>query len=292
MNRENIEFLKRNNIDIYELNQTVDCHIYSREEENPIVANYDFQNPSEKGNVSIARIIGYDTRFRRIPSNIIMSMDDFFDATGDGYHTRSIGMLQYTKEDILESLKKSMEREPISIIETGEGNYTILSNGLHRYTLLRILYLSEIANAKGNKEEIERINNKYTIPVEITGVDLEKTYCKYILMENQVMGDDWCDNGIRDIQTYYDEDFSNTGRIELIYNNGKKIIMDKEQLMQFTRKFIIENNDRLNIIQDVMKDYKKYKSLKKFINDNFSDIFKINEQNNTERRDEDDDRIN
>ena len=61
MNEENMKFLRKNGIDIYEINEKVNCYIYSREEENPIVANYAFYKPVRKGEMSISSIIGYDT---------------------------------------------------------------------------------------------------------------------------------------------------------------------------------------------------------------------------------------
>jgi len=284
MNKENLEFLIRNGIIVDELEKSIDCHIYSSEEENPIIARYGFQKPYKSGYVSISRIIGYDTGFRNISSNILQSMDAFFDAKGDGYHSRSIGMLQYTKENIIENLIKSFEREPITVIETGEGNYTILSNGLHRYTLLRILYLSEISKTNENREEID---GKYTIPVKITEIDLEKTYCKYLLINFQLHHAQ--DVYIQDVCTHYDEKYLPTGNVEIRYTNGTKQIMTKDELIEFTRQCIKKVEDFSFLSLCIQEISNQFQSFKCFINENFFDIFMLDESIENRRSEINDD---
>ena len=131
MNECNKRFLERNGIVIEDICTRIDCHIYSREEINPIIAQYNFQRKKEKEMISVADIVGYDTFERSKDTNIFLSMDRFFSEKGSTYSTRSIGMLNYNKENIIESLKQSFKNEPISLVETGEGTYTVLNNDIH-----------------------------------------------------------------------------------------------------------------------------------------------------------------
>lgn len=68
-------------------------------------------------------------------------MGNFFGDKNDGYHTRSLGMLDYTSEEIVPKLQNSFEVEPMILDEVDDGKYCISTNGMHRYTILRIHYL-------------------------------------------------------------------------------------------------------------------------------------------------------
>lgn len=175
MNKSNEVFLKRNGINPEEVSKKVDCVIYSQDRLNPIVSEYGFLIPKGIGQVSVVDIVGYYSDSRRNSGrSIFETMDDFFDSEGDGYHSRSIGMLEYDNDNILNSLNYSFNFEPITVCETGEnGKYTIYTNGLHRFTVLKTLCLKELADADGDEQKIEEIKRKYTIPADVTGVNLE-----------------------------------------------------------------------------------------------------------------------
>lgn len=269
MNDCNKRFLERNGIVIEDICTRIDCHIYSREEKNPIIANYGFQTEDEREMVSIADIVGYDTFERGIDTNIFLSMDRFFDEQGKPYSTRSLGMLEYDKENIIENLKQSFRNEPISLIETGEGKYTVLSNGLHRYTLLRILYLSEAAQANGDKEKLEELGKKYTIPADVTGIDLDKTYCKYLLKHIRTEDQEW---NIEDVRAEYDSNYRLTGKCVIRYGNGKTESLTNKELLVLTKQRVFEDEhfkDNYPILQNM---YNRYQSFAIFMDDEFSDI--------------------
>lgn len=270
MNECNAEFFRRNGIVIEDICSRIDCGIRTNEDVNPIIAEYGFQTDSEKEMISIADIVGYDTEFRGINKiNIFLSLDNFFKEGGDGYHTRSLGMLDFNKDNIVEQLKQSFELEPMSLIETGEGSYTILNNGLHRYTLLRILYLSEIAHANGDKEKIAEIGKKYTIPAEVTGVDLDKTYCKYLL---QRVTDEYNEMKVKDIETEYDGNYKRTGNAVIKYENGDKEVLTNEQMLELTKERVYEDQSFSKNYTELQRVYDKYPSFRMFIDEEFADI--------------------
>jgi len=269
MNECNQRFLERNGISIEDISSKIDCHLYNSAEVNPIVSNYAFYTNEEDEMISIADIVGYNTEWRSISKNIFLSMDSFFDNNGDGYHSRSIGMLEYDKDDIIENLKQSFIEESVTLAETGEGTYTILSNGLHRYTLLRILYLSEAASANGDKEKLAELRKKYTIPVKVTGVDLDKTYCKYLLQKVSARDDEY---KVMDVCTEYDSNYKQTGNAVVKYANGKSESLSNELLLMLTKERILEDKTFSYNYPMLQRMYDKYPSFQMFMDEEFFSI--------------------
>ena len=272
MNECNKRFLEKNGIVIEDVCEKVDCHIYSNREINYITAHFGFQKEDKIKNVSIADVVGYDTQTRHEDTNIFLSMDRYFAEDGSPYSSRSIGMLEYDKENIIEKLKQSFAEEPMSITETGEGTYTILYNGLHRYTLLRALYLAEAASANGNKEKLEELYKKYTIPAKVTGVDINKTYCKYLLDKVKTDDKEW---NIMDIYTEYDSNNKMTGNVMAQYGNGEKEALSDKMLVLLTRDRIAEDERYMDNYETLQMICDNYPSFAKFIRDNFADIIPL-----------------
>ena len=272
MNECNKRFLERNGIVIEDVCSKVDTHIYSSKEVNPIIADYGFQTKDTKTRVSIANIVGYDTFDKSKDTNIFLSMDRFFEDTGGVYSTRSTGMLEYDKENIMDKLKQSFKDQPISLTETGEGTYTVLDNGLHRYTLLRILYLSEAAEVNGNKEKLAELEKKYTIPAYVRGIDLDKTYCKYLL--TNVKSKD-VDLNVVDVTTEYDSNYKTTGNAIIEYQTGEVQIVNNEQLLALTKEKILEDESFKEHYSTLQSLYNKYDSFAMFMDEEFSDIIPL-----------------
>ena len=282
MNECNEEFLKKNGIVIEDVCSNIDSTIHTAAEENEIVSKYNFHTEKTREMISVADIVGYDREFYGLDKNIFLTMDRYFSDKGDGYHTRSTGMLEYDKDNIIESLKASFESETesISLIETGEGTYTILDNGLHRYTLLRILYLSEAAKVKDNPKKLAELAKKYTIPASVTGVDLDKTYCKYLLKMVKSTNDDF---DIVDVKNYYDSNCRSTGNVEVVYANGKKEILSKEMLLAMTKERVYEDETFKENYPRLQNVYNKYVSFASFIQEKFSDVIQLRECNLEEK---------
>lgn len=272
MNECNKRFLERNGIVIEDICTRIDCHIYSREEINPIIAQYGFQKPEERDMVSVADIVGYDTFERSQNTNIFLSMDRFFAEEGTTYSTRSTSMLQYDKENIIEALKQSFKNEPISLIETGEGTYTVLTNGLHRYTLLRALYLSEAAQANGNIKKLAELSKKYTIPADVTGIDFDKTYCKYLLKKVKSDDKEW---NVVDVRTEYDSNNIPTGNAVIEYGSGEKEVLSNELLLTLTKERVGEDENYINNYPEIQAMYDRYLSFAMFMDEEFSDIIPL-----------------
>lgn len=184
MNEDIKRFLEKNNIDIEEVGRTIDCNLMLPQYINPIASDprYACFKTAEDKFISIADIVGYNYEGRVTNPNIFHSMEAFFDSKEkNSYKSRSIGLLDYSFENILEGIKKSFETEPIEVEDMGNNNYVISRNGLHRYTVLRALYLSEYQKCNGDKREVEKLKQKYTILVKARELDETKTYCIFLL---------------------------------------------------------------------------------------------------------------
>lgn len=263
MNEDVRDFLNRNKIDADKMVTRYGI-IRKPEEINYIVARYALRKPRKNDNISIADILGYDNSWRNTDPFIIKSMDSFFDRNGSGYQSRSIGLLDYTTENAMEKIDFTYEKMVVDEME--KGQYTISTNGLHRYTVLRILYLSEWMNAKGDKEEIERLKRKYTIPVQVNEVDFFKTYSKYLLMC-------LCDE-IKDVEKEYDrEKFQYTGRLIIITTDQARVIIEKdEDLLEYVKGKASVINQNINRLQ---WPYNAYESFREFLKSYYADSLDI-----------------
>ena len=176
MNACNDKFLENKDINFNEL----DNKIYTTRDINWIVYKYEMQSKPVMGKVSMEDLIGFYRPFDDITLSFPEVLDDFFDEKGDGYHSRAISMLNYDSDTVMEGLKNSFEREPISTFEVDDHKQVIFNNGMHRFLVLRSLYLKERAKCNSDRE-ISLLNDKFTIPVEVTKNDMLKTYCKYLI---------------------------------------------------------------------------------------------------------------
>ena len=261
MNKEFLEFIQKHNIDIDSIYD--DLQIYSEKEINRIISNNRLDGKTSTELVSIAEIIGYDYDWRGLSNNIARNFSGFF-GQQDAYHSRSLGMLEYSSEDIIEKLYQSFKREPIRILELDNGRKIISGNGLHRYTVLRLHYINELNKVRGNKDEEEFLKSKYEIPVELTKVDLLKTYCQYII--RIISGDTIY------LSNEYDDNYMRTNRVK-VSSEDKTMIMDNETLINYTKNMIrnIPTHMIEWFVNDIRMNCEGYESFNMFINTYFSD---------------------
>lgn len=273
MNSENFIFFANNGFLITDVAENVDGHIYSPTEVNKIVADFGFQKGYRKKNVSIADIVGYDSEFHGNFDNIFDSMDYFFDEYGSLYQKRSTKMLEYSKDDIIEGLSSSFEIEPMSLIETGEGTYTVFTNGLHRYTLLRALYLCEASKVQGDEDALSALKEKYTIPANVQEIDLDKTYCAFLL--DYVAG-----SGVKSINAEFDSMHNITSNAKVTFTDGTSKSLNNKELIELTDEKVKSEKLLPFIVQNYTK---KYPSFKQFIDDNFDYLNKVPDINDVTR---------
>ncbi|MBO6232675.1 MAG: hypothetical protein J6N78_01210 [Clostridia bacterium] len=249
MNICNQLFLKENNIDIDEITRELDCKIYNFGQINPILFENEFQEKEIQKEVCIGDVLGNYSN--QNSGNIFQTMDECFDENGDGYHTRALGMLELNTENAIEKLRYSFQYEPIGCAHVENGKYVIMTNGLHRFMVLKILYLKEIQDAKGNKEKINQIREKYTVPMRVININSNKAYCKYLLEKTNPLWIDRCE--IVDEKQDMDENgniIENRYIVKVKKGSGRNC---KDDIYTLTEK---EKNEVENMIYSVSNDYK------------------------------------
>ena len=234
----------------------LEAKIYSPVQINEIVADYGLHGSYQKGIMSIADIVGYEYGWRNIEPNIFKSLDSFFDRDGDGYHSRSVGLLDYSTDELLEVLKPSYYSEPIKVSEIDEGKYVVSGNGLHRFTVLKCHFLQDCLKAN-SEEELERLREKYTIPVSISHLSYEKTYSNFL--------NSFFDLGLG-IRSEYDSNYETTGNVIVSTKNEEKFIFDDNSLIDY-----INSSIDADIVDTHINELKslctRYDSLRKFFDE-------------------------
>ena len=152
-------FYKKNNINIDMFGDNKEALIYTCGDINPIIEKYGIKKPEKKDLISIADIIGYNYCSSQ-SNNLFLSMSYFFDSSKGGYQNRSVGLLDYAEDEIIDKLRTSFEYEPITLVEVEPNKYIIYTNGIHRYTILRAFYLIEKEKVKEDPIKLEKIRKK------------------------------------------------------------------------------------------------------------------------------------
>lgn len=263
---DNIEkFIKKNNIDIKAISSLPESKCFSIKDINPLIDKYGIYKQRVLGEKSIADIIGVNNTFNTYDkNNITNNLEAYFSRTNPkytSYESRSNGMLEYSSFDVVEKLSSSFRKEPIIVAEL-ENNLSIVTvNGMHRYHLLRIHYLNELAKTPINPETIRNLNEKYTVPVHIDKVDLIKTYSNFLISNMDSDEDLYISNELN-------ENYLKTDKV-VLYEDGIKKVLNDEQLIQY-----IKNNiDRLLDQIDLIDRYKeRIPSFNYFIENYFPEL--------------------
>lgn len=269
---DNIEkFMTLNQIDKELIKHSIESKVLSIKDINPLAYYYGIYKDYIYSKVSIADIVGHqDSMINK--NNILDNLEQYFPKNNNekenSYTARSAGMLEYTTYDIIPNLERSFTKEYILVTELDNNKLFIAENGLHRYHLLRVLYLNE--KLKNNTQVYtEFLKEKYTIPVKLKKLDFVKTYCHFLLhcleLENNF-------ELIKERNSNYEE----TGNIVIIYNNQIKTFTDEEFIN------LIKNNTNLitnNTIPLIKKYYETILSFRQFIDEHFNFL----ELNNKEK---------
>lgn len=229
---EVLNFLKRNNVNLEALKEG-DLenihHILRPYNVNRLInMTSPFYEEEQTKNVSIAEILGYDKEYCDA-YYFLESLPTFFNSQGSTYQQRSIGLLSLNADEIMEKLEYSFRSEPIKVHELEDNSYCISTNGLHRFTILKVNYLIEYEMSNKTEEEIASLNKKYTFPVKSKKLDYIKTYSNLIL--NYINND-------FDLRTEYDENDRKTGRVELYQKNKKVGTLTDQELIALTSEFL------------------------------------------------------
>lgn len=247
-------FIKDNNIKVEYFESNDDAIMCNKYDINQIVAKWGMYEGEEKFNVSISNIIGMsigDTK------SILQELNELFDEEKGSYQNRSVSMLKYDRDNILDGLKESFWKEPIILSEIEKEKYIIGNNGMHRCCLLRIHYLNEMLECKSKRQKDEA-KKKYYLPALREKIDRTKTYANYLLHVTNV---------VNSFEQELDDTYHRTGRIILSEQNDKKYRLNDSQLVEYLRRKLsnIPQEYKTTIIPQL---YNMDEYFKDFINHN------------------------
>lgn len=253
-NLETLEFINFHNLTQADISKITE-KILEPKDIDSILEEKSITTESESTSISIADILGYNYPKKR---DLFESMSEFFDSTRDGYQSRSIDMLKYTTDNIMSGLARSFIVEPIKVKEVNHGECFIDGNGMHRFTILRIMYLIEKSRGK-NLEELKR---KYTIPVILSKVDKVKTYCAFII---KLINPDIF------VSSEIDENYKKTNRARVDAPKGKSYLTD-EELILYTNELLSSKKIDIEFLLKISNHVAKNKSFNDFLRTHFSSL--------------------
>ena len=150
---------------------------------NGIVKSHGIYKEEVPLKISVSKVrSGNDTFPETSLEGMAEALGCYFNENGSGYEKRSLGMLEYSSEEIVDQLESSFTTAPMSLYECGQDSYEIGYNGMHRYHILKFHYLKELLSIDyDDKAAIEELDKKYSIEYMVRPVDYIKTYCAYFL---------------------------------------------------------------------------------------------------------------
>lgn len=235
------DFFKKNKIDVHEISKMAEAHVYNIYNYYSIISRYIIYNDPVFTKKSISDIVGIVSEPANYDSdNIVNNLNLYFSRNTDkiiNYNNRADTMLAYSSDNIMAGLYSSFNKEPIVITELENGGALISENGMHRYHLLRLLYLNELLKTNTESER-NALRNKYTIPVKMETIDLFKTYSNFLL-------------GLSGLPIYLSkkrgEGSKQVGVSVLNYNNERYVVKD-EKLIEFLRSNLNRIADRSSTV--------------------------------------------
>lgn len=264
MNKTIQEFLKRLGLDALKAKELEECKAKRGFDVNKVVCCYGFFKPKKRvKKVSIADVIGCDYNYGS-SDNIIDNLASFFDEKGETYHTRSLSMLNIPLGEAMSAFEESNKKEPICLNEVDSGKYIVSQNGMHRFHVMKMHYLSELSKLNPqDKMAIRRLREKYSFDSKVNEIDFVKTYSAYMI---SLLDDDL------KLENDYDADWQLTGKscLKSYSDSERNLVLNDEQLADFVIKKYKEflqtksKDEKDRLLEELEKTYSSHDSFKDF----------------------------
>ena len=247
-----VSFIISHDIDEETMSKDEEAMVYSPEDVNRIIKeNYISQTGGkENKRVSISDIIGsYDQRSGSI--NILDIMSNYYRYDGDKFSSRDNDYLNF--ESFEEAIKK-LKDKPIDVKEFDKGNYVVSDDGIHKFMILKMLYLNDYEKGK---VKAKMLKSDYLVPVTAEKPDLELTYSQFIIRD--VFGSQSSITRKSENKFIVDLEYGLEGNYckEVNRRNIKTLISEAFEYLP---------SDELKNIKNA---YQKYDSFKEFIDENY-----------------------
>lgn len=267
-----IDFINSFNFDVESFMLNPNNNYQSSLDINPIISKYGvFDYFDEERVISVADLVGHDGIVNcggYKGKNILHTFENFFERNGDGYHTRSLSLLEYKSgEQLIRELEgRDNDTKDMKVRQIEDGKYIISGNGLHRFSVLRFHYLLDSMKKEKSEDELREL---YKIPVNLVSrTNNKNTYCNYLIQK--------ANPDIYHISFDYKED-----EITIHYYSTEQMkIINEEMLIKLAVQSIeILDKDSLS---EIMYYYKNYDSFHEFIDKYIPNRLNLIEQKNKE----------
>ena len=241
-------------------NPNIKFKIKTKEEINPILYFCCITGEREIKKVSVANILGFDYMCYNLENDLCKNMNYFFDEQGTGYQRRSIGMLEMNKDEFLDKMKRVCKEDTMCLIQCDNKKFVVSSNGLHRFNVLKIHYLSDLNNIDHlSFDAIKDLKKKYEFDMEVTRVDYVKTY-SYFILHNL--------NADFTVKPIWDKDWNSTNQSEVIFKDKSRIFSDDELVVLVQEVVEMCKNNGLINVDFFNEYYNKVESFREFVGNN------------------------
>ena len=265
------DFLVFLGVDKEKLIKLDEARIKNGNDINSLIADKPFYKPSRKfKSVSIVDVVGHN---RDSNGNIVADLSNYFDKMGDKYYSRSVSMLEIDTEEVMDKLSSSFKNEPIKLVEYDKGKFGINGNGLHRFHVMKMHYLTELLK---NPQMADALREKYSFDSLVQEIDYIQTYSVYIL--------DCIYPGLLDCESHYDEKkWEMTGKLKLINKSSKdEYVLTDDDLVKFTGKSMVNylkkaDKSMVEDFRDRLTEGLQFDSFREFFDDNLKGYLKTEE---------------
>ncbi len=270
-------FLIYHEINPDSISKKVDTKLYSKEYFLGVLSSYIIYKPQRIEEVSIGDIYGYNFDLEEPNVSIFELLNSYFKedkkkkVNGFGkkqdYFNRSNENIFLSSNQMIEKSNNCTELITVNRIDIDNNINLIYTNGMHRFLLLKIIYLKMISLFP---DKIDEIKEKFKLKVSLSEIDEIKTFCFFIMDHyysqiNKVVG----------YKLEY-EGYKMTGRIKIgIGENdefNEHFIFNDDELIEFVKPMISQDLDfyksiniesfkrfMISIGFDYDKEYKKIK---------------------------------
>lgn len=240
MSIEAQKFLENNNIKL----EKGQFRLFDAKDINQIIENYSVYYNCDVKQVCIKDIVGYEYAWHKESNDLFESFNNYFNSEGDSYHSRANGMLNYSSSEIIEKIASSFIIEPINVTEFEDNKFVISTNGIHRFHILKVAYLGELAKCK-TQEEIDYVNTRFTIPAKVEKIDYFKSYCSYLLnnFHKNANSSFWlrCDKKDPSLCVFDQKtnhfSFTDEELLEYVKSNLYNSVFDNYEIMYYSQKY-------------------------------------------------------
>ncbi len=254
-----VSFIMSHDIDEEAMSKDEEGMIYSPGDVNRIIRDnyFPLKEGRENKKINIANIVGSYTQ-KNGSTNILDTMCEYFRYGGDKYSSRDNDFLNF---ESFEEAIKSFKNKPIDVKEYDNGNYLVSDDGIHKYMILRMLYLDDYFKGKITAKKFK---NDYMVPVTVERIDLDMTYSQFMLRE------------LFGIHSKIERKSENKFIVDLEYGKDEKYC--KEVNRKIIKNIIDEALDYLPSKQlvNIKRAYQEYDTFREYIDDNYpGDLEKI-----------------